>query len=46
MRGLKKALFTVVSCAILGGIVFVALWDVPAPSKTTEITIPDSRFQQ
>ena len=46
MRGLKKALVTIGTCAILGGIIFVALWDVPAPSKKIEISIPNSRFQQ
>ncbi len=46
MKGLKKALFSIVAVAVLGGIVFVALWDVPAPSKTTEVAIPDSRFQK
>lgn len=35
------ALFTV---ALGGGAVFLATWDIPAPSQSVERVLPDDRF--
>lgn len=29
---------------LIGGAVFLASWNIPAPSSTVEKTIPDGRF--
>ncbi len=39
-----RVLAIVTIVAILGGIGFLALSDIPAPSKTVVKTIPDNRF--
>lgn len=30
--------------AVLGGVAFLATWDMPAPSMTVEKVLPDERF--
>lgn len=40
-----KWLFLLVLVAAVGGVVFLATWDMPAPSATTEKIIPNERFQ-
>jgi hypothetical protein len=40
-----KWLFLLVLAAAVGAVVFLATWDMPAPSATTEKVIPNDRFQ-
>jgi hypothetical protein len=44
MRGLTKFLLIVLILALAGGTIFLATWDIPAPSSTIEKTLPDDRF--
>ncbi|MGE0744843.1 MAG: hypothetical protein AB7K86_06325 [Rhodospirillales bacterium] len=32
--------------ALLGGLVFLSMWDIPPPSKQVEKVIPNDRFQR
>jgi hypothetical protein len=32
--------------ALLGGLVFLSMWDIPAPSAKVEKVIPSDRFQR
>lgn len=43
---LKFATFVIVIALVLlaGGAIFLASWDIPAPSAEVEKTIPNSRF--
>lgn len=34
----------VLAVAVLGGCVFLAYWDFPAPSSRVEKVLPDARF--
>ncbi len=40
-----KFVLALVAVVILGGVVFLATWDMPAPIATTEKVIPNERFQ-
>ncbi len=40
-----KILILLVFVAIVGGTVFLATWDMPAPSAVTEKVIPNERFK-
>lgn len=44
MRRLYQILAVVVFGAIIGGIVFLAIWDIPPPSSPTEIIIDNARL--
>jgi hypothetical protein len=44
MSRLLSALIALVLVVVAGGAVFLATWDIPAPSKTVERVIPDDRF--
>ena len=44
MGKLVLATFVVVAALAVGGAVFLAAWDIPAPSSVVERTIPDDRF--
>ena len=44
MKMLIRLLAGVLLLAILGGIVFLASWDIPAPFQRIERTLPDDRF--
>ena len=44
MRKLTVTVIAVVLLAVAGGAVFLAMWDIPAPSSVVERTIPDARF--
>lgn len=44
MRKLVLTLFAVFLLAVVGGAVFLAAWDIPAPSSLVERTVPDDRF--
>jgi hypothetical protein len=32
--------------ALVGGLVFLSMWDIPPPSKQVEKVIPNDRFQR
>ena len=34
----------IVLLALVGGVVFLAAWDIPPPSKSVEKVLPDERF--
>lgn len=42
---MAKFLLALVAVIILGGVAFLATWDMPAPVATTEKVIPNERFQ-
>jgi hypothetical protein len=44
MKGLSRLVLLLVLLVLVGGGVFLATWDIPAPSKTVEKRIPDARF--
>ena len=38
------AAIVLVVLVLIGGGIFLALWDIPSPSKPVEKVIPDARF--
>jgi len=44
MGKLVLAAFVLVLLILVGGGIFLASWDIPAPSKPVEKVIPDARF--
>ena len=44
MKNFSTLVFVVVIVAIVGGVVFLASWDIPAPVAGVEKVIPDERF--
>ena len=44
MKGLSKFIFFIVLIMIVGGGVFLATWDIPAPAATVEKVLPNDRF--
>ncbi|QCG88588.1 hypothetical protein E6C72_04845 [Azospirillum sp. TSH100] len=44
MSRFLSILFVLLLLVIAGGMVFLASWDLPAPSKTVEKVLPDERF--
>ncbi|UEM02981.1 hypothetical protein JL101_023900 [Skermanella rosea] len=44
MSRLLSVLIVLVLIVAAGGSVFLATWDIPAPSRTVERVIPDDRF--
>jgi hypothetical protein len=44
MGKLTVALVVVVVLALLGGGLFLAVWNPPAPSRPIEKVLPDARF--
>ncbi len=46
MINVSKIVLLVVLAAIVGTVVFLATWDMPAPSAEVERVIPDDRFPQ
>jgi hypothetical protein len=44
MSRLLGALIVLALIVVAGGSVFLANWEIPAPSKTVERVIPDDRF--
>lgn len=44
MKNLSRLIFLIVVLIIVGGGVFLATWDIPAPSRTIEKELPDERF--
>jgi hypothetical protein len=43
--GMAKLLLIVLAVVVAGGAVFLATWDMPAPTATVEKVIPNDRFQ-
>ena len=44
MKNLSTLVFVLVVAIIVGGGVFLATWDIPAPINNVERTIPDDKF--
>lgn len=44
MRNLSRVMAVLVVAVIVGGAVFLATWDIPAPMSTVEKVIPNDRF--
>jgi hypothetical protein len=44
MRSISRAVFFLVFLSLVGGAVFLATWDIPAPVKKVERVLPDDRF--
>ncbi len=44
MGKLLAAFFLLLLVGLLGGGVFLAMWEIPAPSTRVERVIPDDRF--
>ena len=45
MKFLSKIVFFLLLAAILGSAVFLTTWDIPAPTATIEVTVPNERFR-
>lgn len=43
-RTLGRLLALVLLVVVLGGVVFLATWDIPPPTETVETVIPDERL--
>lgn len=43
-RVLLKVLIALIVVVLVGGVVFLATWDIPAPTQQVEKVIPDDRF--
>lgn len=46
MKNISKLVFILVVAAAVGGVGFLATWDIPAPTAKVEKVIPDERFQR
>lgn len=44
MKNLSTLVFITVVAIVVGGGVFLATWDIPAPVNNIERTIPDDKF--
>lgn len=44
MRSLSRIILFLMLAMIIGGAVFLATWDIPAPIAKVEKVIPDDRF--
>lgn len=44
MRSLSRIILFLMFAMIIGGAVFLATWDIPAPIAKVEKVIPDDRF--
>jgi hypothetical protein len=44
MKKLSTYVFLLVVAVIVGLVIFVASWDIPAPANNIERTIPDDNF--
>lgn len=41
---MTKFILALVAIILVGGAVFLATWDIPAPTQQVEKTIPNDRF--
>ncbi|WP_199175822.1 hypothetical protein [Telmatospirillum siberiense] len=46
MSSLVRVVVVLVVVILVGGIVALSMWDIPAPSSKIEKVIPDERFQR
>ncbi len=46
MKKLVLALIVLAVLCVVGGVVFLGLWEPPPPTKTVEKTIPNDRFER
>jgi hypothetical protein len=44
MRHFSRVVVLVVFALVIGGAIFLATWDIPAPTATVEKVIPNDRF--
>jgi hypothetical protein len=44
MSRVVKIIAGLVLLVLLGGAAFIFAWDIPAPTSTKEIVLPDDRF--
>ena len=44
MTKISTILFALIVIGLAGGAVFLATWEIPAPSSPVEKTIPDDKF--
>jgi hypothetical protein len=44
MRQLSRLLIFISVLMVVGGGIFLAVWDFPAPTQSVEETLPDARF--
>ena len=44
MRRLIRVFWLLVIAAIAGGAIFLATWDIPSPTATVEVVLPDEQF--
>ena len=42
---MTKYILILVAVILVGGVVFLATWDMPPPTATTEKVIPNDRFK-
>ena len=42
---MAKIILAVVAILLIGGVVFLATWNMPPPTATTEKVIPNDRFK-
>ncbi len=45
MSSLVRVVVVLVVVVLVGGVVALSMWDIPAPSAKIEKVIPDERFQ-
>ncbi|MDR3437015.1 hypothetical protein [Telmatospirillum sp.] len=46
MSSLVRIVTVMVLVVVVGGIVALSMWDIPAPTTKIEKVIPDERFQR
>ena len=44
MRFLSRLLMFIVLLALIGGVVFLATWEMPPPTQRVEKAVPNERF--
>ena len=44
MKKFSMFVFILVAAVVVGGAVFLATWDIPAPTAQVEKVVPDDRF--
>ena len=44
MKNVSRYMFWLIAVVIVGGILFLSRWDIPAPSVEVEKVIPNDQF--
>ena len=44
MAAVGRVLVVILLAALIGGAAYLMLWDIPAPRKPVEVTVPDDRL--